>query len=262
VVFTASGNFSSATSFPQPITLGATFDDELVKAVATTISTEARAFNNVGKAGLDFWTPNINPFKDPRWGRGQETPGEDPVHLSRYVYNLIIGLQGGIDPKPYFKVAADCKHFAAYDLENGSGTDRFHFDAKVTSQDLSEYYLPSFQSCIRDAKAASVMCSYNRVNGVPACASTYLLKDILKDWWGFNEERWVTSDCDAVKNIYTTHNFTQTPAEAAAVALKAGTDLDCGGFYLDNLPAALNQSLITRADLEKALVRQYASLIR
>jgi beta-D-xylosidase 4 len=114
ISFAASGNFSFATSFPQPILLGAAFDDPLVKSVASTISTEARAFNNVGRAGLDFWTPNINPFRDPRWGRGQETPGEDPFHVSQYVLNLIDGLQGGIDPEPYFKVMADCKHLGVY----------------------------------------------------------------------------------------------------------------------------------------------------
>lgn len=181
--------------------MSAAFDDELIKEVANVISTEARAFNNVGRAGLDFWTPNINPFKDPRWGRGQETPGEDPFHISQYVYNLIQGLQGGIDPKPYLKVVADCKHFAAYDLDNWEGVQRYGFNAVVPQQDLSEYYLPPFQSCVRDAKVASVMCSYNAVNGVPSCASPFLLQSVLRDYWGFGDDRWVTSDCDAVGNV-------------------------------------------------------------
>jgi len=262
VTFASSGNFSSATSFPQPIVLGATFDMELIKASAVVTSTEARAFSNAGRAGLDFFTPNINPFKDPRWGRGQETPGEDPFLTSQYVINLIDGLQGGIDPRPYYKIAADCKHFAAYDLENWEGIDRSDFDAKVSLQDLSEYYLPSFQSCVRDAKVASVMCSFNSVNGIPSCANSYLLQDVLRDFWGFNEDRWVTADCDAVGNIFNTHNFTKSLAEAAADALKAGTDLDCGTTYSMYLPEALEKSLITRADLEKALTRQYASLMR
>lgn len=225
------------------------------------ISTEARAFNNFGRSGLDYFTPNINPFKDPRWGRGQETPGEDPFHISQYVLQLIDGLQGGIDPKT-FKVAADCKHFAAYDLELWQGIDRFHFDATVTPQDLSEFYLPPFQTCVRDAKVASVMCSYNEVNGVPSCANSFLLQDILRDLWGFDEDRWVTSDCDAVDNIFSTHNFTSTAAQAAADALKAGTDVDCGSAYALHLPDALNQSLITRADLERGMVRLYTSLVR
>ncbi|KAF5388179.1 hypothetical protein D9615_000074 [Tricholomella constricta] len=262
VTFAASGNFSSATSFPQPILLGAAFDDPLIKAVATVISTEARAFNNFGRAGLDFFTPNINPFKDPRWGRGQETPGEDPYHISQYVLNLIDGLQGGIDPKPYFKVIADCKHYAAYDLEDWEGNIRNSFDAQVTLQDLSEYYLRPFQSCVRDAKVASVMCSYNAVNGIPACASSYLLQTILRDHWGFDDDRWVTSDCDAVADIFRSHHFTATFPEAVALALKAGTDIDCGTAYSSHLPDAFNQSLITRADLEKALTRQYTSLVR
>ncbi|KAL0959068.1 hypothetical protein HGRIS_014368 [Hohenbuehelia grisea] len=262
VNFSTSGDFSSATSFPQPILIGAAFDDALVKSIATVISTEARAFNNFGRAGLDFFTPNINPFRDPRWGRGQETPGEDPFHISQYVLNLIQGLQGGIDPKPFLKVAADCKHYAAYDLDHWNGIDRTAFDAVVTTQDLNEFYLPPFQTCVRDAKVASVMCSYNSVNGIPACASSYLLQTILRDYWGFGEERWVTSDCDAVDNIFSTHNFTATYPQAVADALKAGTDVDCGTAYSLHLPDAFNQSLITRPELETALVRQYISLVR
>ncbi|KAF8914125.1 glycoside hydrolase family 3 protein [Gymnopilus junonius] len=256
-------NFSFATSFPQPILMGAAFDDELIKDVATVISTEARAFNNFGRAGIDFFTPNINPFKDPRWGRGQETPGEDPFHISQYVFNLIQGLQGGIDPKPYIKVVADCKHFAGYDLENWEGNSRMSFNAVITPQDLSEYYLPSFQSCVRDARVASVMCSYNSVNGIPSCANSYLLQSLLRDYWGFNDEgRWVTSDCDAVDNIFSTHHYTADYPHAVADALKAGTDVDCGTAYSLHLPDAFNQSLITKDDLEKALVRQYSSLVR
>ncbi|KDQ58994.1 glycoside hydrolase family 3 protein [Jaapia argillacea MUCL 33604] len=262
VNFSTSGNFSYATSFPQPILMGAAFDDALILQVATVVGTEGRAFNNFGRAGLDFWTPNINPFKDPRWGRGQETPGEDPYHIAQYVYNLIQGLQGGLDPMPYFRVAADCKHFAAYDMEDWNGNVRYGFDAMVTQQDLSEFYLPSFQSCVRDAKVASVMCSYNAVNGIPSCANTYLLQDVLRDYWGLGPDRWVTSDCDAIGNIYTPHNYTATYAEAVADALLAGTDLDCGTTYSTYLPEAYNQSLINEGNLRAALTRQYASLVR
>ncbi|KAJ7244081.1 beta-xylosidase [Mycena rebaudengoi] len=262
VSFASSGNFSVATSFPQPILMGAAFDDALIKSVATITSTEARAFSNVNRAGLDFWTPNINPFKDPRWGRGQETPGEDPFHTSQYVFNLIDGLQGGIDPKPYVKVMADCKHFAAYDLENGGGVSRHSFNAIVTQQELSEYYLPPFQTCVRDAKVMSVMCSYNAVNGVPTCASPYLLQTILRDYWGFGDDRWVVSDCDAVSDIFTGHQFTTTLAGAAGAALKAGTDINCGTTYSANLLEALQQDLVAPAELSRALIRQYAGLIR
>ncbi|KAJ7484280.1 glycoside hydrolase family 3 protein [Mycena latifolia] len=262
ISFASSGNFSSATSFPQPILLGAAFDDPLVNSVATTISTEARAFNNVGRAGLDFWTPNINPFRDPRWGRGQETPGEDPFHTSQYVLNLIDGLQGGIDPQPYVKVMADCKHFAAYDMESSNGISRHSFNAIVTQQELSEYYLPPFQSCVRDAKVMSVMCSYNAVNGVPACANSYLLQTVLRDYWGFGDDRWVVSDCDAVSDIFATHDFTTSLAAAAGAALKAGTDINCGSTYSANLLDARNQNLVTNADISQALIRQYAGLVR
>ncbi|KAJ7226907.1 glycoside hydrolase family 3 protein [Mycena pura] len=262
ISFASSGNFSFATSFPQPILLGAAFDDPLVKSVATTISTEARAFNNAGRAGLDFWTPNINPFRDPRWGRGQETPGEDPFHVAQYVLNLIDGLQGGIDPQPYFKVMADCKHFAGYDLESSGGVSRHSFNAIITQQELSEYYLSPFQSCVRDAKVASVMCSYNSVNGVPACANSYLLQTILRDYWGFGDDRWVVSDCDAVSDIFATHKFTATVEAAAGAALTAGTDINCGTTYSDNLLMARNENLVTDVDISNALVRQYAGLVR
>ncbi|PIL26417.1 hypothetical protein GSI_12174 [Ganoderma sinense ZZ0214-1] len=262
VNFATSGNFSYATSFPQPILMGAAFDDALIEAVATVISTEGRAFNNFGRAGLDYWTPNVNPFKDPRWGRGQETPGEDPFHLQHYVYHLIAGLQGGIDPKPYFKVAADCKHYAAYDLDNWNGVIREGFNAIVTQQDLSEFYLPPFQTCVRDAKVASVMCSYNAVNGVPSCTNKFILQDILRDHWGFGEDRWVTADCDAVLTAYTPHNYSGDPVQIATNALLAGTDVDCGIYYAIFLPDALARGLVSSADLKRALVRQYASLVR
>ena len=173
------GDLPAATSFPMPINVGASFNMSLVYHIATTISTEARAFNNDGRAGLVFFTPNINIFRDPRWGRGQETPGEDPFLTSQYVHTLIDGLQRGEDER-YLKLAADCKHFDAYDLEDWNGTDRFHFDAIVSDQDLVETFLPPFESCIRDAKVASIMCSYNAINGVPACANRFLLETIAR----------------------------------------------------------------------------------
>ena len=173
------GDLPAATSFPMPINLGASFNLSLVYHIAGVISTEARAFNNEGRAGLVFFTPNINIYRDPRWGRGQETPGEDPFLTSQYVYALINGLQRGEDER-YLKIAADCKHFDAYDLENWNGTDRHHFDARVSDQDLVETFLPPFESCIRDAKVASIMCSYNAINGVPACANKFLLQSIAR----------------------------------------------------------------------------------
>ncbi|KAJ7695694.1 beta-xylosidase [Mycena rosella] len=260
VSFAPSGQFSFATSFPEPILMSAAFDDEMIKAVATVISTEVRAFNNAGRAGLDAFTPNINPFRDPRWGRGQETPGEDPFRIAQYVFNLIDGLQGGIDP-PQFKIAADCKHFAGYDVEDWEGNLRFAFNAIISPQDLSEFYLPPFQSCVRDAKVASVMCSYNAVNGIPSCGDTYLLQTILRDYWGFDQNRWVTSDCDAISN-FIDHKFVSDLPHAAAAGIKAGTDIDCGSTYGNNLGAALNMSLVNVSDISAALTRQYTSLVR
>jgi beta-D-xylosidase 4 len=264
-------DYSYATSFPQPILMGAAFDDELIRAVATIVSTEARAFNNGNFSGLNYWTPNINPYKDPRWGRGQETPGEDPFHLSSYVHQLISGLQGELDDEPYTKVVATCKHYAGYDLEDWGGNARYGFDAIISSQDLREYYLPPFQECARDSDVQSVMCSYNAVNGVPTCADNYLLQTVLREYWGWDEkEQWVTSDCDAVQNIYNAsswnvpkygHNYTQTPEQAVADALNAGTDLDCGTFYPDFLPGAYEQGLYNISTLDRSLIRRYASLV-
>lgn len=173
------GDLPAATSFPMPINLAATFNLSLVHRVAEIISTEARAFSNEGRAYLSFFTPNINIFRDPRWGRGQETPGEDPFLTSQYVYSLINGLQGGEDER-YLKIIADCKHYAAYDLEHWNGTDRMQFNAIVSDQDLLETYLAPFETCERDAKVASIMCSYNAINGIPACAHRFLLQTIAR----------------------------------------------------------------------------------
>lgn len=158
--FSANGDYSYSTSFPQPILMGAAFDDALITEVATVISTEARAFNNANRTGLDFWTPNINPFRDPRWGRGQETPGEDPYHLSSYVQALVQGLQGDASD-PYKRVIATCKHFAGYDIEDWNGNLRYQVDAQISQQDLVEYYLPPFQACVQ-ANVGAFMCSYSK----------------------------------------------------------------------------------------------------
>ncbi|KAI0028412.1 glycoside hydrolase family 3 protein [Vararia minispora EC-137] len=256
-------DFSFATSFPQPILMSAAFDDGLINRVATVISTEARAFNNANRSGLDFFTPNINPFKDPRWGRGQETPGEDPFRISQYVYALVTGLQGGVGPSPYYKVVADCKHFAGYDLEAWGGVTRMSFSAPISTQDLAEYYTPSFKTCVRDAQVGSIMCSYNAVNGLPSCADPYLLQDIVREFYGFESwDGWVTSDCDAVGNVFDPHHYTSTLVNASAVSLKAGTDVDCGMTYATTLASAVNQSLVSESEVRTAITRLYGSLVR
>ncbi|KAI1488933.1 glycoside hydrolase family 3 protein [Biscogniauxia mediterranea] len=266
VQFADSGNFSYATSFPQPITMGAAFDMPLIRSVAETTSTEARAFSNDGRSGLNFWTPNINPFRDPRWGRGQEVPSEDPYHMSQYVMQLIPGLQGGLgvdEENPYYKLAATCKHYAGYDMENWKGNRRYAFDAKITFQDLQDYYLQPFRACVRDANAQSVMCSYNAVNGVPTCADPWLLEDVLRGLYGFtSEDRWVTADCDALGNVWTDHHYGSSAAGAAAASLNAGTDLDCGQFWPQNLPSAYNSRLFNDTVLDRSLIRRYASMVR
>ncbi|PGH02015.1 hypothetical protein AJ79_07753 [Helicocarpus griseus UAMH5409] len=258
--------FDSATSFPQPILIGAAFDDDLVYEIAKTVSTEARAFSNAGRAGLDFWTPDINPFKDPRWGRGQETPGEDPLHLQRYVAKLLAGLEGSHDDDddaPYKRLVASCKHYTAYDFEALGNTTRHNFDALVPAADMTEYYMPPFKTCARDSAVGSFMCSYNSVNGMPACANSYLLQDILRDHWGWNAaDQWITGDCGAVGDIWEHHGYAGDGIEAAALALKAGTDLDCGTTYLQFLPGALEAGLVEESDFDRALARLYTSLIR
>ncbi|OCL04852.1 glycoside hydrolase family 3 protein [Glonium stellatum] len=262
VDFASSGEYSYATSFANPILMSAAFDDDLIEAVATVVSTEARAFSNGGRAGLDFWTPNINPYKDPRWGRGMETPGEDPFRIKGYVKSLLFGLEGGLDP-PTKKIIATCKHFAAYDLERWEGVVRYGFDAIVSTQDLAEYYLPPFQQCARDSHVGSIMCSYNAVNGVPACANSYLMETILRGHWGWtNNNQYITSDCNAIQNIYSAHAYSKSLAEATGVAYTAGTDTICEAGQAANVMGAYNQSFLADAVLDKALTRQYEALVR
>ncbi|KAI1298555.1 glycoside hydrolase family 3 protein [Xylaria venustula] len=260
VTFNTSGEYSGATSFASPILMSAAFDDDLIHEVAAVVSTEARAFGNAGRAGLDYWTPNINPYKDPRWGRGSETPGEDPFRIKGYVKALIDGLQGTENTT---KVIATCKHYAAYDLEQWHGISRYGFNAVVTTQDLAEYYLPPFQQCARDSKVKSIMCSYNAVNGTPACGSTYLMGTILRDFWEWTDEnQYITSDCDAVYDFHAHHNYTTTAAQSAAVALNAGTDTICEVELNTDVPGAWNQSLLNETVMDQSLRRLYEGLVR
>ncbi|KAK5957273.1 hypothetical protein OHC33_001645 [Knufia fluminis] len=262
VDFADEGDYSYATSFPQPIVMGAAFDDALINAVATVVSTEARAFNNANRSGLDFWTPNINPYKDPRWGRGQETPGEDTYHLRSYVAALIDGLQGGKNPE-YLKVVATCKHFVAYDMENWHGVQRYEFDAQVTPQDLSEYYMQPFQTCARDAGVASIMCSYNALNGLPTCLDPYILQDVLRDHWNWTApENYVTTDCDSLQSAFGYQHYADTRAQTVADALIAGTELNCGTYYQRHLGEAFTQGLFEQSDIDQAVVKLYSALIR
>ncbi|MGD0361301.1 MAG: glycoside hydrolase family 3 C-terminal domain-containing protein [Bryobacteraceae bacterium] len=244
-----------ATVFPETIGVAATWDAPLILRMAGAISDEARAkhheFVRRGKRGiyqgLTFWTPNINIFRDPRWGRGMETYGEDPYLTSRMAVEFIRGLEGN-DPK-YLKTVATAKHYAVH---SGPESTRHVFDAVVSESDLRETYLPHFEAAVKEGGAFSVMCAYNSVDGLPACANPRLLGDILRGEWGF--PGYVVSDCGAIGDIYQGHKAAKTAAEGVAMALKAGTDLDCGLEY-ENIVPAVRESLLTEKDVDTALRR-------
>lgn len=244
-----------ATVFPQAIGLAATWDEDLMFRVATAISDEARAkhhdFASKGKRfiyqGLTYWSPNINIFRDPRWGRGQETYGEDPFLSGRMAVQFIKGMQGD-DPK-YFKTVATVKHFAVH---SGPEPERHHFDAIANQRDFLETYLPQFEMGIKEGGAYSLMCAYNRLNGEACCGSDLLLNKILRNEWGF--DGYVVSDCGAIRDIYQDHGLVQTPAEAAALAVKSGTDLNCGQVYR-HLNEAVSQNLISEEEIDVAIKR-------
>jgi beta-glucosidase len=251
-----------ATVFPQAIGMAATWNAPLVFREATVISDEARAKyheylrhdSHQRYQGLTFWSPNINIFRDPRWGRGQETYGEDPFLSGQLAVPFVRGLQGD-DPK-YFKTVATVKHFAVH---SGPEPERHHFDAVVSERDLHESYLPQFEAGIRDGGAYSLMCAYNRLDGAPACASDMLLKDILRGAWHF--PGYVVSDCGAIDDIYLRHKVVATAAEAAALAVKSGTDLDCGRVY-PNLVEAVARGLITEAEIDTSVKRLFLARFR
>jgi beta-glucosidase len=252
----------AATVFPQAIGLAATFDRSLMRELAVAIGDEGRAkhhqFVRQGRRGryqgLTFWSPNINIFRDPRWGRGQETYGEDPFLTARMGVEFVKGLQGD-DPR-YLKVVATAKHFAVH---SGPEPDRHSFDARPSERDLHETYLPAFQALVQEAKVASVMGAYNRVNGESASASQRLLLDILRRDWGF--DGYVVSDCGAVDDIYQGHKLVATKEEAAALGVRKGCDLECGSVY-KSLTGALRQGLVSEADLDVALRRLFLARLR
>ena len=248
-----------ATVFPEPIGLAATFDLGLHALVADAIGDEDRAwYNRTGGAGhpqgfhgLTFFAPNINIFRDPRWGRGQETYGEDPYLTAQFGVAYIKALQGS-DPK-YFKVIATSKHYAVH---SGPEPERHKFDAVVSPYDLYDTYLPAFQATVERAHVQSVMGAYSSLYGVPANASDLLLKQNLRDKWGF--DGYVVSDCGAVGDIFYNHHYAKSVEEAAADAVKAGCDLDCGGEY-NSLPNAVKQGLISEAVIDKSVKRLFTA---
>ncbi len=243
-----------ATVFPQAIGLAATWNTDLMYEVANVISTEARAkyndFNSRGDhgryKGLTFWSPNINIFRDPRWGRGQETYGEDPYLTARMGVSFVKGLQGN-DPK-YLKVVATPKHYAVH---SGPEPERHSFDATASQRDMRETYLPAFRATIVEAGAQSVMCAYNRTNTEPCCTNKQL-NDILRKEWNFGG--YIVSDCGAIDDIYLRHKYVKTEGEASAMAVKAGTDLTCGREYR-SLVQAVKDGLISESDINVAVKR-------
>ena len=250
------------TNFPEPIGLAATFDAGLVKDVASAISLEVRALHALGAVGLNTWAPNINIFRDPRWGRGQETYGEDPYLTATLGAAFITGMQGPDPDLP--DVIATPKHLAVH---SGPESTRHTANVFVTPHDLEDTYLPAFRAAIVDAKAGSVMCAYNRVDGLPACASGPLLKDTLRGAWGF--QGYVVSDCDAVTDIDENHKFSPDGATAVAAAMKAGVDNEChtgywskGAALLKRYKDARARGLISDADIDTALVRLFAARLR
>ncbi len=251
-----------ATVFPQAIGLAATFDVPLMDQVSRTISDEARAKHHESLRrgehgryqGLTFWSPNINIFRDPRWGRGQETYGEDPFLTARMGVSFVRGLQGD-DPK-YRKLDATAKHFAVH---SGPEADRHHFDARPDRRDLYETYLPAFEALVKEGQVSAVMGAYNRVYGESASASQFLLRDVLRRDWDF--KGYVVSDCWAIVDIWKNHKIVATREQAAALAVRNGTELECGEEY-STLPDAVRQGLITEAEIDDALTRLFTARMR
>jgi beta-glucosidase len=243
-----------ATVFPQAIALGATFDEKLIFRISSAISDEARAkFNAAVKignraqyTGLTFWTPNINIFRDPRWGRGQETYGEDPFLTSRLGVSFVKGLQG--DDPNYLKAAGCAKHFVVH---SGPEALRHEFNALPSKKDFFETYTPAFEALAKEARVEGFMCAYNRTYNEPCCGNKYLLTDLLRNQWGFNG--YITSDCWAIVDFYEGHKVVTTPEEAAVMALRAGVELNCGSVFYPNLVTAVKKGMVTEDEINERL---------
>lgn len=251
-----------ATVFPQAIGLGATFNEDLLEEIADAIATEGRAKFNMQQEfgdtdiykGLTFWAPNVNIFRDPRWGRGHETYGEDPYLTSRLGVRFIQGLQG--HDENYLKSAACAKHYAVH---SGPEDLRHSFNAVVSVQDLYETYLPAFQACVQEAKVEAVMGAYNRTNGEPCCGSELLLKKILRGDWGFDGH--VVSDCWAIRDFHEHHKVTATAVESVALAVNQGCDLNCGSLFLFLLDA-VKEGLVTEQAIDQAVARLFTTRMK
>ncbi|CAK9217220.1 unnamed protein product [Sphagnum troendelagicum] len=263
------GEVPAATSFPQPILTAGSFNTALWNSIGQVVSTEGRAIYNQGRSGLTYWSPNINIVRDPRWGRTQETPGEDPKLTSTYAVYFVKGLQEGhydgsqtpnIGGPKRLKISACCKHFTAHDLDNWKGYDRNHFDAKVTIQDLEDTYNPPFRSCVEDGRSSSLMCSYNRVNGVPTCADYNFLTETVRNTWGL--DGYIVSDCDAVKVMHESIDYAFTAEDAVADALNAGLDLNCGSYLSTYTQSAIGVGKVNSSRIDAALYNLFLVRMR
>ncbi|WP_024346375.1 glycoside hydrolase family 3 C-terminal domain-containing protein [Lacrimispora indolis] len=251
----------TATMFPQAIGMAAMFDEEMMKEIGTAAGMEARAKYNAYSAledrdiykGLTLWSPNVNIFRDPRWGRGHETYGEDPYLSGRLGVGFIQGIQGEGE---YLLAAACAKHFAVH---SGPEEQRHTFDARVSKKDLWETYLPAFEACVSEGKVEGVMGAYNRTNGEPCCGSKTLIQDILKEKWKF--DGYFVSDCWAIKDFHENHHVTDTAAQSAAMALRNGCDINCGNTYLHIL-SSYEQGLVTEEEITEAAVHAMRTRMR
>ena len=251
----------TATVFPQAIALAAAFDKDMMYRVGEVISTEARAmYNSAAKhgdtdiyKGLTLWAPNINIFRDPRWGRGHETYGEDPYLTSRLGVNFVKGIQG---EEEYLRAAACAKHFAVH---SGPEELRHEFNAVVSPKDLWETYLYAFEECVKEGGVEGVMGAYNRVNGEPCCGSKTLIQEILRGKWGFGG--YYTSDCWAIKDFHENHKVTKNALESVALALRTGCDINCGSLY-HKIMEAYQAGLVTEEDITRCAVRALRTRLR
>ncbi|KAJ0750121.1 putative xylan 1,4-beta-xylosidase [Helianthus annuus] len=262
---TFNGTITASTMFPEVILTAASFDSRLWYRIAQAIGVEARALFNEGQArGLTFWAPNINVLRDPRWGRGQETPGEDPLVVGDYSVSYVRGIQGdtfeGGTNSDILQASACCKHFVANDLDNWKTFDRYNFNANITQQDLADTFLPPFQKCVQQGQATGIMCAYNRVNGVPNCADYNLLTKTARQAWSF--KGYIASDCDAVAIMHDVQGYSKLPEDAVASVLKAGMDVNCGSYLKKYTKSAVQMNKLTEEEVDRALENLFTIRMR
>eukprot|EP00440_Ansanella_granifera_P058946 gb/GFBE01063890.1/.p1 GENE.gb/GFBE01063890.1/~~gb/GFBE01063890.1/.p1 ORF type:complete len:787 (+),score=165.40 gb/GFBE01063890.1/:1-2361(+) len=252
------------TNFAFPITTAMSFNRTLWYSTGAQIGREARAFMNAGNAYSTYWAPVINLAREPRWGRNIETPGEDPYLTGEYATAFVQGFEQSPDDPHHIQASACCKHYAANSMEGTTEANatwtRHNFNADVSMQDLVDSYLLPFQACVEKGKVSGLMCSYNSINGVPSCANDWLLTTVARDSWGF--DGYITSDCDADEDVFSSHHYTATPEETVRDVLRAGTDVDCTSFVGSHAKSALDKGLITEADIDERLRKLFKVRMR